>query len=924
MTQINQQRLRELFESVMDLPPIDRAAVLDAACAGNGALRAELDSLLSHHDADVSVLADHQAGIGMKVASEMGYPAHDPSLPERIGAYRIVRVLGAGGMGIVYEAEQEHPVRRRVALKVIKLGMDTREVVARFQQERQALAMLDHPNIAKVLDAGATDTGRPYFVMELCAGDRITDYCDAHHLTIQARLGLFVQVCQAIQHAHQKALIHRDIKPSNILVTTHDRRPLAKVIDFGIAKATGDKLTDVTLHTEAVRLLGTPEYMSPEQAEGSRDIDTQTDVYSLGVLLYEILTGCTPFSGRNFATESLTNVVRIIREVEPVRPSTRVRDVGANAIGIADSRGISPQRLPSILQGDLDWIVTKAIEKDRSRRYATAGALADDVNRYLAGDPVHAAPPSTLYRVHKFVRRNRGKVLGAGVVTAALIVGAVGTLWQASVARREARVARAAERDARRIAEFQAQMLEQIDPSSAGDELLANMRTQFTRGIARNKLAPDVEKAAIAEFEQQLRQLNSTDLAADLIDNTILRPSVDSIAREFSEQPAIEASLNQTLATLYRAIGRYPDARPLQEKALETRKRVLGESHPDTLASMHDLGYLMRLQGDIPGAEALLNETLTKCKAALGPDHPVTLITQSTCGGILRLRKQYPESEACWRDVLERRRRVLGQDNPYTIISINNLGAVLQDAGKLEEAETFFREALERGRRALGPDNPTTLITQNFLGGLLWRQNRLDESESVHRETLEKRRRILGELHPRTINSIANLGELLFAAGKNAEAEPLLREAYEKRRQVLGASHPHTLASIDGFAGMLEAEARWNEAEPLRRHAASSLAETKSRSGIELVTARLQLGRVLLELGRLAEAEKELIAAHESTATGGPGMDDAEQRCARLLVQLYNTWDMTDPGNGHAAQRELWNARVDSESSKVNGTNEHR
>lgn len=322
MTQIDHQRLRELFESVMDLPPIDRAAVLDAACAGNDAMRAELDSLLSHHDADVPVLADHQAGIGMKVATELGYPAHDPALPERIGAFRIVRVLGAGGMGIVYEAEQEQPVRRRVALKVIKLGMDTREVVARFQQERQALAMLDHPNIAKVLDAGATDAGRPFFVMELCAGDRITDYCDARHLTIQARLGLFVQVCQAIQHAHQKALIHRDIKPSNVLVTTQDDRPCAKVIDFGIAKATGDKLTDMTLHTEAVRLLGTPEYMSPEQAEGSRDIDTQTDVYSLGVLLYEILTGCTPFSGRNLATASLTNVVRIIREVEPVRPSS--------------------------------------------------------------------------------------------------------------------------------------------------------------------------------------------------------------------------------------------------------------------------------------------------------------------------------------------------------------------------------------------------------------------------------------------------------------------------------------------------------------------------------------------------------------------------------------------------------------------------
>lgn len=817
MTLIDHQRLRELFESVMDLPATERASVLDASCNGDKALRAELDSLLSHHDAEVSVLSDEQVGIGMKVADELGYAAHDPGLPEKIGGYRIVRVLGSGGMGIVYEAEQERPFRRHVALKVIKLGMDTREVVDRFQQERQALAMLDHPNIAKVLDAGATERGRPYFVMELCAGEPITKYCDSNRLSISARLGIFVQVCQAIQHAHQKALIHRDIKPSNVLITMQDGRAFAKVIDFGIAKATGDKLTDTTVHTEAMRLLGTPEYMSPEQAEGSRDIDTQTDVYSLGVLLYELLTGCTPFGGKNLARAPVTEVIRIIRDVEPVRPSTRVRAEAVKAIEIAESRGLSPQRLASLLEGDLDWIVTKAIEKERSRRYDSAGALADEVNRYLAGDPVDAAPPSTAYRMRKFVHRNRGLVLGTGVVAAALIIGAAGTLWQASVARREAKSARAAENDARRIARFQAEMLEQIDPNSAGDELVGHMRNQFKNGLANSKLPLEVREAKISEFEEQIDRLNPTDLAADLINTTILKPSIDSIAQQFSEQPVIEASLNQTLATLYRTIGRYADARPLQEKVLATRKRALGESHPDTLESMYELGYLIRLQGDLPGAEALLKETFEKCKAALGPDHPVTLSTQSTCGGILRLKKEYVEAEVCWRDVLERRRRVLNQDDPYIIISINNLGAVLQDEGKLSEAESYFREALERGRRVLGPDNPTTLITQNFLGGLLWRQNRLEEAEFIHRETLEKRRRILGDRHPRTINSVANLGELLFAAGKNAEAEPFLREAYEKRRRVLGRKHSLTLVSAEMLAKPLLSEGRDAEAQELLR-----------------------------------------------------------------------------------------------------------
>jgi len=820
MTPQRYQRVRDVYQSACELSGNAQREAVERACAGDAELLAEVLSLLRHHDHEDDGLADSRVGIGHRLLGAGNPSLYDANLARdteshTTGRYRLIRRIAEGGMGTVYEAEQESPVRRAVALKVIKLGMDTREVVARFEQERQALAMMDHPNIAKVLDAGATDTGRPFFVMELCTGRPITEYCDSNQLPIAKRLQLFVQVCQAIQHAHQKALIHRDIKPSNVLVATQDGQPYAKVIDFGIAKATGDKLTERTLQTEAIRLLGTPEYMSPEQAEGSRDIDTQTDVYSLGVLLYELLTGCTPFGGKNLVNTPLTHVVRMVCEVEPVRPSTRVREESARATGIANARGVSPQSLASFLEGDLDWIVTKAIEKERSHRYDSAGALADDVNRYLAGQPVEAAPPSTWYRMHKFVRRNRGMVAGTGVVAAALVVGAVGTLWQAGVARREAKIARGAENDARRIAEFQAQMLEQIDTTSAGDKLLANMRVQFQQAMAKSKMSSEDQAAMIAEFEEQLASLNSTDLAAGLIDTTILKPSIDSIAQQFSEQPAIAASLNQTLATLYRAIGRYSDARPLQEKALATRKRVLGETHADTLESMHALGYLMRLQGDLPGAEILLNETLTMCKAALGNDHPVTLESQSTCGGILRLKKQYPEAEACWRDVLERRRRVLGPDDQYTIMSTNNMGAVLLDQEKLTEAEAYFRDSLERSRRVLGPDNPTTLITQNFLGGLLWQQNRLDEAASLHRETLEKRRRILGEFHPRTINSIANLGEVLFAAGKNADAEPFLREAYEKRRRVLGKDHSQTHVSGEMLGKLLTAEGRMADAQAI-------------------------------------------------------------------------------------------------------------
>jgi len=918
MTPQRYQRVREIYQAACELSGEARTDMVTRACAGDDELLAEVSSLLAHHDGEDDDLGDSNLGLGYRLIAagdaqdDRGeFEATPPTTTndsQAVGRYRLIRRIGEGGMGSVYEAEQEHPVRRRVALKIIKLGMDTREVVARFQQERQALALLDHPNIAKVLDAGATPTGRPYFVMELCAGERITDYCDARRLSIQARLELFIQVCHAIQHAHQKALIHRDIKPSNVLVATQNDLPLARVIDFGIAKSMGGKLTEVTLQTEDMRLVGTPEYMSPEQAEGRRDIDTRTDVYSLGVLLYELLTGCTPFSSKDLRSASQADIQRFIREVDPITPSTRVRHDTNPGTAIADARGTSRQQLSDSLRGDLDWIVGKSLEKDPSRRYQAAGELAADIHRHLAGEAVTAAPPSTAYRMRKFVRRNRALVLGAAVVSSALIVGAITTLWQASVARREAMAARSAENDARRIAAFQARMLEQIDTTSAGDNLLADMRTQFKSGIDKSKLSPESREAHIAEFEEHLRQLNPTDLAAGLIDTTILKPSVDSIAREFSAQPIVEASLNQTLATLYRTIGRYSDARPLQEKALASRTRVLGESDADTLNSMYELGYLMRLQGDLPGAEALLNETLAKCRAALGPDHPITLTTQSTCGGILRLNKHHAEAEACWRDVLERRRRVLGPDDQNTIISINNLGAVLQDAGKLGEAETYFREALERGRRALGPDHPNTLISQNFLGGLLWRQNRLDEAESIHRETLEKRRRILGELHPRTINSVANLGELLFAAGKHAEAEPFLREACEKRKQVLGASHTLTHASIDGLAGLFEAETRWKEAEALRREAVTALALSENAKPADIALARMQHGRALLECKRLAEAEDTLIAAHQSLGAAGAKQKEAASACVTLLVRLYEDWDKADPDKGHLAKRDSWKA----------------
>jgi WD40 repeat protein/serine/threonine protein kinase len=442
--------VRELFLGALDRPPAERPSFLERECAGDGTVRGEVEELLREHERLGTFL--EQPALDPAFESTLVIPPGTVAVRERegdrIGRYKLLQKLGEGGCGIVYMAEQVEPMRRRVALKIIKLGMDTKSVIARFEAERQALAMMDHPNIARVLDAGATETGRPYFVMELVRGVRITAYCDENHLTTPERLELFVEVCQAIQHAHQKGIIHRDIKPSNILVTLHDGVPVPKVIDFGIAKATEQPLTDKTLFTEFQSFIGTPAYMSPEQAEMSGlDLDTRSDIYALGVLLYEMLTGTTPFDPQELMKLGLEGVRRAIRDEEPSRPSTRVATmVDAQRTATATQRRTEAPRLIHSLRGDLDWIAMKCLEKDRARRYATAHDLAAEVQRFLAGDPVEARPPSNVYRLQKFLRRHRGAVSAAAAVTLALITGTVVSTWMAVRARQAERGAERAEK----------------------------------------------------------------------------------------------------------------------------------------------------------------------------------------------------------------------------------------------------------------------------------------------------------------------------------------------------------------------------------------------------------------------------------------------------------------------------------------------
>ena len=396
-----------IFTAVLDLDPTERAAFLDSACESNCQLRERVEKLLQFHADGGDILNRPGGAIGLTIDQPI---AEQPGIV--IGPYKLLEQIGEGGFGVVFMAEQQRPVRRRVALKVIKPGMDTRQVIARFEAERQALALMDHPNIARVLDAGATESGRPYFVMELVRGIPLSEFCDQNRLTVGERLELFITVCHAVQHAHQKGIIHRDIKPNNVLVTLHDGTPVAKVIDFGVAKATGQQLTEKTLFTSFAQMIGTPLYMSPEQAEMSGlDVDTRSDIYSLGVVLYELLTGTTPFEQERMRTAGYDEVRRIIREEEPAKPSARISTLNRAATTVSANRKSDPSRLSQLFRGELDWIVMKALEKDRNRRYETAAAFAADVQRYLDDEAVEACPPSARYRFRKFARRNKAAFL---------------------------------------------------------------------------------------------------------------------------------------------------------------------------------------------------------------------------------------------------------------------------------------------------------------------------------------------------------------------------------------------------------------------------------------------------------------------------------------------------------------------------------
>jgi tetratricopeptide (TPR) repeat protein len=683
-------------------------------------------------------------------------------------------------MGTVYLAEQLRPVRRQVALKLIKPGMDSRNVLARFESERQALALMDHPNIAHVLDAGTIcpcyeggargglGAGRPFFVMELVKGICITEYCDAHRLDLNARLALFRQVCSAVQHAHQKGIIHRDLKPSNILVEAHDDRPVPKVIDFGLAKATsGMRLSEQSLFTAFGSVAGTPLYMAPEQASfNALDVDTRADIYAMGVILYELLTGTTPIARESIKRAALDEMLRLIREVEPPAPSSRI-STSESLPSVAANRQVEPARLSRLVRGDLDWIVMKALAKERERRYASAAGLADDIERFLNHEPVSAGPPTAAYRLRKFVRRNRVQVTAAALVLLALMLGVVGTTLGLIESRRQERIA-------------------------------DQQRHQAEKRLAQVQKMNDILGSIFKDLNPANAAKDGKPLSAVLGER--LDRATSEIEGEATGDPLAVARMQMTLATSQLGLG-YPDrAIALFTKARATFAAALGPEHPDTLKSMYNLAVSYRRAGQNDRAIKLLEETLALQRAKLGPDHPDTLKSTNSLANSHRRAGQNERALKLHEATLALRRAKLGPDHPDTLASMTNLAISYHDAGQTARALEVFEDTLALRRAKLGPDHPETLTSMNNLANSYGEAGQNEQALKLHEETLAVRRSKLGPDHPDTLQSMGNLAISYHDGGQHDRALKLREETLALRRSKLGPDHPDTLGSMGDLA----------------------------------------------------------------------------------------------------------------------------
>ena len=850
---------------------------------------------------------------------------------DRIGAYTLLEKLGAGGFGVVWKAERREPFVQQVALKVLRPGMDSEAVLARFELERQALARMDHPNIAKVLDGGVTENGRNFFVMELVKGEPITDFCDRNRLGIRKRLELFAQVCDAVQHAHMKGIIHRDLKPGNILAGMNDESSVGsgvwarvKVIDFGVAKATAATAAASEHFTQTGQLVGTPEYMSPEQADGAGDIDTRSDVYALGVVLYQLLVGAPPFDPKTLRSAGLAEIHRIIRDVEPPAPSVKIAQltkVGGGegpgtALGIARERDTKPDSLTQVLRRELEWLPMKAMRKDRGDRYRSAAEFGDDVRNYLAGRALIAGPESAVYRARKFVRRHRVGVGSAIVVALSLVAATALSTWfgiREARAREQETIARQLaerrERETATIARFQEEMLAKVDPARAGAELARSLEKRLDGVLEARRASAEERARTLESLRGLLRQVNLTDAARDFLDDSVLAPAQGAAGQLFKEQPDVESALKQRLAITYYKLGMPERAAAPQADALKVREATLGRGDARTLESIDWSGRVLAGRSakpeDLKQAETMLREGLQARQKLLGESHPETVFSMRGVADVLRAQGRDEDSLKMLEQALALAKAAQGptsQDVVFCAASVATLRCDLGDPARAVAELEPIRAAL----RADPSADPAMVLL--VLDNLAYAQNRLasiqpapatvQAAESAFREALALGSKMHGDEHPITMLERGNLAALLFRLGRYEDARPLLETSVELGRRFCLPTDPQFLRALNDLG-----QVQMKLGQPARALPLVAEAENGYRAGGGIASPETQdvvisHARLLSTQGRHAEALprlEEVLA--QRIATVGPsdiGTIDAAREHGRALALARRFADADD------------------------------
>ncbi|MEM7585469.1 MAG: serine/threonine-protein kinase [Acidobacteriota bacterium] len=928
------QQTQELFELALDAEPADRERLLSEACSGDDELRKAVDRLLAGHDNAPSFL-DHPEEINPLMAS-------DALVGQQIGPYRLEQMLGEGGMGVVYRASQERPIRRTVALKLIQLGMATREVIARFESERQALAMLDHPNIARVFDAGASEQGNPYFAMELVDGVEITRYCDEHTLSTRQRLALFMQVCRAVHHAHQKGIIHRDLKPSNVMVTEVDGEPVPKVIDFGVARAVDSRQGGRTALTQFGGFLGTPEYMSPEQAAMELDIDTRTDVYSLGVLLYELLIGRLPFDSKSLRAGTPERLRELLRDSEAEPPSTRVSTLGDEAQEIAQRRRTRPSELRQELKGDLDWIVMRALEKERQRRYGSASELAEDLARHLRNEPVAAGPPELGYRVGKFVRRNWIGVAVTASAVVLLLVFAIVTSWQAAQLRTALAESERQTRKTEEVTAFLTDLFQISDPDEARGNAVS-AREILDRGAQRVAtelngqpeiqaammrligtiylqlgLYPEAEELIVGSHEllQRLLGRYHRDIAGSHALLSDLRQQQDNLpaaVREarlaletlqaISHDRIDEARLLTRLASTLRTTAQFKEAEEHLRRALAIWESTADAPAVELSATVNELSMTYGSRGKYEAAEAQFRRAIQLLEDA-NPGHPSVAVYKLNLASVLGHVDRNEEAEALLQDVLARNRVIYGDEHYLVANAMNNLARVYQQLGKRDEAEMMHREVLDMRRRLQGNEHSDVAVALANLGVVMRQKGQYQEAEALYREALAINQRVLGPDHPTVGIEHHNLGVMLRRAGRPTEAEPEIRRAIEIFLGALGEDHLRTSVSRAALGKTLILLDRLEDAENVLRTSLDSQLATLPAGHSSTSQTRMFMGQCLSRLGRLDEAEPYLLAALEGHREARGPSNENTLEALDSLAALYDAWGRPEDAERYRAQAD--------------------